>query len=101
MCAGSLRQCPDFIRRMYWFFKHKPHPSHKMAMYHPEGDETRHMFAILTPERLRSVLLHLMDEDEFLSPYWIRSLSKAHQQHSFGLTLGGATFIISRPLHLE
>jgi hypothetical protein len=45
------------------------------------GDRDRHILAILTPDRLRSVLRYMLDEKEFLSDYGIRSLSKYHEAH--------------------
>ena len=43
-------------------------------------------------ERLRRVLAKMLDENEFLSPYGIRSLSKFHQQHPFILHVDGQEF---------
>ena len=34
----------------------------------------------------------MLDENEFLSPYGIRSLSKFHQQHPFVFNVGGQEY---------
>ena len=47
-----------------------------------------HLLAIPTKERLLSVLKYMLDEDEFLSPYGIRSLSKVHQKQPFEMHVG-------------
>ena len=39
----------------------------------------RHLLAIPSREKLLRVIEYLLDEDEFLSPYGIRSLSKVSQ----------------------
>ena len=39
----------------------------------------RHLLAIPSKEKLLRVIKYLLDEDEFLSPYGIRSLSKVSQ----------------------
>ena len=43
---------------------------------------THRLLAIPSPERLLRVLRYMLDENEFLSPYGIRSLSKFHQRAS-------------------
>jgi hypothetical protein len=45
--------------------------------------------ALVNPDRLRRILTKMLDENEFLSPYGIRSLSKFHAEHPFVLNVGG------------
>ncbi|PTR10207.1 glycosyl hydrolase family 63 [Nitrosospira sp. Nsp5] len=64
---------------------------------HPTGQghfgvADRGMVALLNPERLRRVLSKMLDEDEFLSPYGIRSLSKFHEQNPYILNVGGQEY---------
>jgi Glycosyl hydrolase family 63 C-terminal domain len=64
------------------------------ATIHPTGPGNlgvgeRGILALLNPERLRRILTKMLDEDEFLSPYGVRSLSKFHEQHPFVLNFGG------------
>jgi hypothetical protein len=65
-----------------------------MESIHPAGPEhfgvaDRGIIAMLKPERLRRVLAKMLDEDEFLSPYGIRSLSKYHKQNPYVFQAGG------------
>jgi hypothetical protein len=52
----------------------------------------RGLLALLTPERLLRVLATMLDEEEFLSPYGIRSLSKFHQRHPYVVHVGGQEY---------
>jgi hypothetical protein len=56
------------------------------------GVAERGMIALLNPERLRRILLKMLDENEFLSPYGIRSLSKFHEQHPYVFHAGGQEY---------
>jgi len=56
------------------------------------GIAERGIMALLNPERLRRILTKMLDENEFLSPYGIRSLSKFHEQHPFVLNVGGQEY---------
>ncbi len=47
------------------------------------GVADRGILALVNPERLRRILTKMLDEEEFLSPYGIRSLSKFHEKHPY------------------
>jgi hypothetical protein len=47
------------------------------------GVNGRGILAMLTPDRLRRVLTKMLDENEFLGPYGIRSISRFHEQHPY------------------
>jgi hypothetical protein len=47
------------------------------------GVANRGLMAMVTPERLRRILTKMLDENEFLSPYGIRALSKFHEHNPF------------------
>jgi hypothetical protein len=52
---------------------------------HPVGPEhrgygDRAILALVNPQRLRRILSRMLDENEFLSPYGIRSLSRVHAE---------------------
>ncbi|HET6933627.1 MAG TPA: glucosidase [Candidatus Angelobacter sp.] len=68
-----------------------------METIHPTGPGhlgvgERGILALLNPDRLRRILTKMLDENEFLSPYGIRSLSKFHQQHPFVLYVNGQEY---------
>jgi hypothetical protein len=56
------------------------------------GVAERGMIALLNPERLRRILSKMLDENEFLSPYGIRSLSKFHEKHPYVFKVQGQEY---------
>jgi len=51
-----------------------------------------HLFALFGEDRLRRILARMLDEDEFLSPYGIRSLSRNHADHPYSFWVRGAEY---------
>ena len=56
------------------------------------GVAERGILALVNPERLRRILAKMLDENEFLSPYGIRSLSKFHEQHPYVFHVNGQEY---------
>ncbi len=56
------------------------------------GINGRRMLAVLDEDKLRRVLARMLDEDEFLSPYGLRALSRYHLDHPFRMDVQGQTY---------
>ncbi len=89
-----LETLPTFARRINWFISNRPHLAGNMASVEEPGVGERRLLAILTEEKLRSVLKYLLDEDEFLSPHGIRSVSKFHEREPYSLDVDGDTLTL-------
>jgi len=55
----------------------------------------RRLLSPLSQKRLERLLGYLLDENEFLSPYGIRSLSRAHLDHPFAFQFAGQDYRVS------
>jgi hypothetical protein len=89
-----LDKMPDFTRRMNWFVDNRPWLSGNIASVFKAGQGERRHVSLLTRERLEQVLNYLFDEDEFLSPYGIRSLSKVHENQPYTLQVNGTAYTV-------
>jgi hypothetical protein len=87
---GELKeQLPDFSSRMDWYIHSRPDLHQVVEHLHAPGEGGSYLLAIMNPERLRRILSRMLDENEFLSPYGVRALSRYHLEHPFQVDLGG------------
>jgi len=85
-----LERLPGFMRRMEWFLRERQDLArHLSYMEHsPEAASGRSLLAVPSRERLERMLRYILDENEFLSPFGVRSLSKIHAAYPYLLKLG-------------
>jgi len=90
-CAPrAVRAFAERLRRMPVLFRgiHPTGPRHF-------GYGDRGIAALVNSERLRRVLRRMLDENEFLGPYGIRSLSRFHAEHPYTFRAGGQEYRVS------
>ena len=90
-----LDKLPGFKRRLEWFIDNRPDLIANAACMRTRGTEERRLLSIVTRERLRCVLQVMLDENEFLSPYGIRALSRAHRNRPYTLDVSGQRHQVS------
>ena len=83
-----LEKLPGFRRRLEWFLQHRPDLTGNVASVRTPGVGERRLLSIVNVERLRRVLSVMLDEQEFLSPFGVRALSRAHRDRPYTLTVG-------------
>jgi len=84
-----LHRMPSFKRRMDWFIENRPDLTDQTACMKTPGNNERRLMALVDEEELRSILRFMFDENEFLSPYGIRSVSKVHEKEPYVVEVDG------------
>jgi hypothetical protein len=90
-----LEKYPDIRKRARKFLESRPEI--RAAIHDPgkPGVADRRLASILDEAKLRRVLEKMLDENEFLSPYGIRSLSRYHEKHPYVVTVGGQEYRVN------
>jgi hypothetical protein len=83
-----LEQLSGFRRRLEWFLQHRPDLTGNIASVRTPGMGDRRLLSIVNVNRLRRVLTVMLDENEFLSPYGVRALSRVHREQPYTLVVG-------------
>jgi hypothetical protein len=78
----------DVLKSMSWFVHERTTPTW-LAANLGQWRNDRILFTLVPEDRLRRICERLFDEDEFLSPYGIRALSKVYEQQPYQFTEGG------------
>ncbi len=82
---------PGFLKRTRWFLRHRQDLAHYVSYLQHAGQRRAGLALLALPsrDRLEKILETLLDEEEFLSPYGVRSLSKRHEQDPYILKIDG------------
>jgi len=85
---------PEFKKRLDFFLRVKPKLASLVSSWIQPGYEKRRLFSLLRGHRMKSVLQRMLNEEEFLSEFGIRSLSKYHEAHPYTMKINGDTLSI-------
>jgi Glycosyl hydrolase family 63 C-terminal domain len=100
LCATSVieKEQRDRLPEIMAHIRERQRRMPELQQYiHPTGPghfgvNERGVLALVNPDRLRRILTRMLDENEFLGPHGIRSISKFHEQHPYVLHVGGQEF---------
>jgi len=90
-----LKKYPDVLASLTRFLQSRPELRSFIHDPVKTGYADRRLASILNEERLRRVLTRMLAEDEFLSPYGIRSLSRSHADEPFIFHLRNEEYRVS------
>jgi hypothetical protein len=85
---STVNKLPGFKRRLEWFVENRKDLAANVASMKDPGEGERRLMAIVSGDQLRQVLRFVLDENEFLSPFGIRALSRAHKDDPFVVEVG-------------
>jgi len=92
--SDVAKKHPGFWRHVEWVFKNLPELTKNVTSMDDLGLASRRLLSIVDKDQLLKILSKVLDENEFLSEYGIRALSKYHKDHPFTLNIGGMNFTV-------
>ncbi len=83
---------PHFNERLKWFLEKRPDLASLVSRWGEPGSNSRRLLSLARAFRMKSILARMLDENEFLSPYGIRALSRYHLDHPYMVDLHGTHY---------
>jgi hypothetical protein len=93
--ASTLDKVPRVAERLAGFLKRDAQYAgcvHSAKSWGGTADDRSLVLSVLPPDRMRRLLTRMLDEDEFLSPHGLRSMSKWHLEHPYLIPVEGFPF---------
>ena len=90
-----LEKVPQFKHHLEWFLEHRPDLANLVSHWQVPKMGNRRLLAILRGHRMKRVLYRMLDENEFLSPYGVRALSRIYADQPYALNVDGTTYTVA------
>ena len=94
LSSVTLNRLPDVSGRLRWFLANKPEYADSLSSRRIRNGQQQRLLSAVGPDQLMRILVRMLDQEEFLSPYGLRTLSRAHLAQPFTVTLGGNDFTV-------
>ena len=85
---------PIFSDRLTWFAENRPDLAALVSRWQETKSTGKHLISLLRGFRMKSILKYMLDENEFLSDYGIRSVSRYHLDHPYCVAVNGVEFSV-------
>jgi hypothetical protein len=89
-----FQSMPEFTQRLQWFLQNRPDLANLISRWGEKGKDERHLLSLLRGHRMKKLLKRMLDENEFLSPYGIRALSKVYDKDPFRFYANDSEFSV-------
>ena len=90
-----LAAMPELLERVRTFLDRYPELGATIGVPRQPGQEGRYLMSTLNEDKLRRVLRTMLDEEEFLSPYGIRALSRRHLEEPYSFYVGDQSYKVT------
>jgi len=90
-----LSALPEFAQRLRWLLNNRPHLAELVSQWQVPGQGERHRLSLLRSHRLKCLLTRMLDEQEFLSDFGIRALSRYHREQPYHFPTEEADFTVT------
>jgi hypothetical protein len=90
-----LDNLPDFKRRTEWFLKNRSDLTDDISCLQEQGVKNRHLLALVNKNRLQRILRCMLSENEFLSDYGIRSISRYHKVNPYVFEINSSRYKVA------
>jgi hypothetical protein len=90
-----IEELPGFKARLEWYLANRPDLCGLISRWHEPGMGERRLVALTRGHRMKCLLRRMLDPEEFLSDYGVRSVSKYHKDHPYKLTVRGDEKIVN------
>jgi len=78
-----LTTAPQFVARMNWLLTNRPHLAALVSHWQEPGKGATRLLSLLRGHRLKRLLFRMLDNNEFLSDYGVRSLSRVYKDSPY------------------
>jgi hypothetical protein len=93
--ADLRERLPRFFDQAQWFLEQHPYTAATLTGPLEIGAGGSRILSLVNPDKLRRMLSYMLNENEFLSPYGIRSLSRYHAEHPYVFNAEGHEYRVA------
>ena len=89
-----LEAMPGFRERLEWYLENRPDLASLISRWSEPGSGDRRLIALTRGHRMKCLLRRMLDPNEFLSDYGVRSLSRFHRDNPYVVEVRGEQKVV-------
>ena len=90
-----LAAAPQFLERMNWLLDNRPGLAALVSHWQEPGKGARRLLSLLRGHRMKRLLFRMLDPNEFLSDFGIRSLSRVYLAQPYVFKADGIQAVVN------